>query len=219
MKHKLLIKTHNKTGLKYLCYTRRSDYNVYSGSGKIWTKHIKKYGNDVTTKLIFETNNKKEFIKIAKEKSLEYNVVKSKKWANLKIEEGDGGDTVSQKQWITDGKIDIYINKNEKLPTGWKLGRSNCIFNDSTKQREFSKRVDVKKRANSIKQAWDNRDKNKFGTRKNPDISGVKNPLNNPETKLKHLLSNRTLEIRKFRSELMKKNKPWLKRNISSLKK
>lgn len=219
MKHKLLIKTHNKTGLNYLCYTRKEDYKAYNGSGKLWIKHIKKYGSDISTKLIFETNNKKQFVKVAKKKSLELNVIKSKKWANLKIEEGDGGNTVSQKRWITDGKTDIYINKNQKLPNGWKPGRSNCIFNDSNKQREFGKRVDIKKRANSIKLAWNNKNNNKFGTRKNRDISGVNNPLSNSENKLKHLLSNRTPEIRKFRSELMKKNKPWLKRSISLLKK
>ena len=42
----LYLKTHNKTGLKYLGYTK-NDPMKYKGSGKYWSNHIKIHGNDV----------------------------------------------------------------------------------------------------------------------------------------------------------------------------
>jgi len=88
----LYIKTHNKTGLKYLGKTVRDPYK-YKGSGKRWTNHIKKHGNDVTTEVvgIFNTNEElKQFSVILSE---ELNIVDSDKWANLMPETGTGGDT------------------------------------------------------------------------------------------------------------------------------
>jgi hypothetical protein len=191
--HKLMIKTHKITKLKYLCYTKSDGekYDSYKGSGKLWKSHLKKYGNDITTELIFESDNFEQFKKIAIEKSLEYDVVNSDSWANLKIEEGDGGDTVSNKKWITDGQKDKYINRDEDVPVGWKLGRSNCIFNDREKQREFGKKCDLKKRGAAIKKAWDdgkmnNRDHSKCGVRGEANSSKrleVRNKISNSRKK------------------------------------
>lgn len=38
----LYLKTHNKTGLKYLGKTVSVDPHLYQGSGTIWRRHIKK---------------------------------------------------------------------------------------------------------------------------------------------------------------------------------
>lgn len=87
----LLVKTHNKTGKKYLCKTVKNNYHDYQGSGKYWKHHIKKHDYDVTTECIFQTEDKQEL----KEKGLYYselwNIVESDEWANLKPESGDGG--------------------------------------------------------------------------------------------------------------------------------
>lgn len=183
MNHKLMIKTHNKTGLKYLCYTRKKDYISYTGSGIDWLLHLSEHGSDFKTELILETDNFEEFKKIAIEKSLEYDIVNSNNWANRKIEEGDGGNTVSNKKWITNGKIDKYIDKKYDLPEGWKYGRSNCIFNDNKKQKEFSSKVDRVKNGIAIKKIWDSgnfkRDHSKCGTK------GNLNPSKRPEIKEK----------------------------------
>lgn len=40
--YKLMIKTHNKTNLKYLCITKRDDWKGYTGSGGIWKTTNKK---------------------------------------------------------------------------------------------------------------------------------------------------------------------------------
>lgn len=184
--HKLMIKTHNITGLKYLCYTRSSGdrYENYKGSGKRWREHLKKHGDDISTDLIFESDDKAAFITEAIKRSHELDVVNSSEWANLKIEEGDGGDTVSNRQWVTDGKEDKYIYKTDQIPAGWKKGRSNCVFNDSSNQLGFAKLATTEARRSGMLNAWavgkmDKRDNSKCGT------SGDNNPAKRPEVRKK----------------------------------
>ena len=97
MKHYLMIKTHNQTGLKYLCKTTTDNPKhpfSYKGSGKYWKRHLDKNGSDITTEIIGEHEDKDEFIQQAIQLSEEYDVVKSKEWANLVPERGDGGPTM-----------------------------------------------------------------------------------------------------------------------------
>jgi hypothetical protein len=86
----LYLKTHNKTGLKYLGKTS-SDPFKYKGSGKYWKRHLYKHGDDVTTEILFQSTCKNEI----KEKGLYYSnlwsIVESDNFANLKEEAGDGG--------------------------------------------------------------------------------------------------------------------------------
>lgn len=87
----LYIKTHNKTGLKYLGQTKRKDPHKYPGSGKYWQSHLKTHGKDYTTEILHECQSVDEL----REKGLHYSqlwdVVKSNDWANLKEESGEGG--------------------------------------------------------------------------------------------------------------------------------
>lgn len=181
-----MIKTHNLTGLKYLCYTRSSGayYDNYKGSGKIWKRHIKKYGDDIKTELLFETDDFQKFKDYAIETSIKLDIVNSNDWANLKIEEGDGGDTVSNKRWITNGSIDKYLNKDLPLPEGWSFGRSNCVFNNSVIQSQFAKRQSKESRSDIIKKCWEDgkmakRDHKKCGSK------GDNNPSKRPEVQQK----------------------------------
>lgn len=213
--HKLMIKTHKKTNLKYLCYTKSEGciYDSYKGSGKLWKSHLKKYGDDITTELIFETNDYQKFKEFAIKKSIELNIVLSSEWANLKLEEGDGGDTVSNKRWITDGKTDKYINKDLPIPDNWTYGRSNCVFNDSEKQKEFNKKIDRKKQSNSMKLSWsegkmDKRDHSKCGSK------GDKNPSKRPEVREK--IRQYALTVSKKSSDRLKKL--WKEGKISARK-
>lgn len=88
----LYVKTHNVTKLKYLGKTTQNPYE-YKGSGILWKRHIEKYGDDVSTDIIFQSENSEAI----KEKGIYYsklwNVVESKEWANLIEENGIGGDT------------------------------------------------------------------------------------------------------------------------------
>jgi hypothetical protein len=192
-----MVKTHNKTGLKYLCYTRSSGerYENYKGSGTRWREHLRKHGDDISTVLLFESEDKDSFIDEAIKRSHEFNVVDSPEWANLKIEEGDGGDTVSNRQWVTDGKADKYIYKTDPIPPGWFKGRSNCVFNDSSNQLKFAKLATTEARRNGMSQAWasgkmNKRDNSKCG------LKGDMNPAKRPEVRKKisegQLRRNRT---------------------------
>jgi len=87
----LYIKTH-ATGLKYLGKTDQNPYK-YKGSGTYWLRHLKKYGNDHTTEILLETNDKELFKETALYYSNLYDVVNSKEWANIVPEQGDGGNT------------------------------------------------------------------------------------------------------------------------------
>lgn len=86
----LYVKTHHKTGLKYLGQTSQNPY-TYHGSGTYWRLHLQKYGYDYDTEVLHECQDKAEL----KEHGLYYselwNIVESNEWANLKAEEGDGG--------------------------------------------------------------------------------------------------------------------------------
>ena len=92
MKISLYLKTHNKTGLKYLGKTVGDPY-TYLGSGKRWLRHLAKHGNDITTEVLLETEDKTELSKVGQYYSTLWNVVKDQSFANMRPETGDGGDT------------------------------------------------------------------------------------------------------------------------------
>ena len=86
----LYLKTHNISGLKYLGKTTR-DPQKYLGSGKVWRDHLKKYGNNIHTEILLETESQTEIERMGKYYSELWNVVESKEFANLVPEHGDGG--------------------------------------------------------------------------------------------------------------------------------
>jgi hypothetical protein len=115
----LYIKTHNKTGLKYLGKTTQDPFK-YKGSGLVWTRHIKKYGYDVTTEVISTFNHNQELAEFATMLSETLDIVNSKEWANLRIESGDGGDTSK-----TEGfKIGVDKRKRSGTYTAWNKGKN-----------------------------------------------------------------------------------------------
>ena len=86
----LYIKTHNQTGLKYFGKTIQDPF-TYPGSGVRWTNHLKQHGNDVKTEVVGCFEDKDECKLFALEFSKDNNIVKSEEWANLKVEDLDGG--------------------------------------------------------------------------------------------------------------------------------
>lgn len=83
-----MIKTHNITGLKYLCITKRENYEEYLGSGVYWSNHLDAHGREVSTELLFKTDDYEEFVEKCNHYSMLYDVVFSKEWANLVPETG-----------------------------------------------------------------------------------------------------------------------------------
>lgn len=140
---RLLLKTHSVTGLKYLCKTTKDDYSSYNGSGVYWRKHLREFGTDHTTLLLFETEDREEFKRYATEISRWLDVVQSNEFANKMLETGTGGSTVSGRRRITDGRVEKYISSLEQLPCGWKFGRSDTNpWKNSKKQTSLSNRQD-----------------------------------------------------------------------------
>ncbi len=120
----LYIKTHNKTGLKYFGKTSQNPFE-YNGSGKYWKLHINKHGNDITTKIYGRyTQNDPNLKKDAIMFSLTNNIIASKEWANLKIENGlDGGNTFINKTQEEMIIIGNKISERHKGSPGHNLGK------------------------------------------------------------------------------------------------
>lgn len=95
----LYIKTHHvKTSkgiiLKYFGRTTQDPFK-YAGSGTYWMRHLNKYGNGMDT-VIYGTYYLEKEKDLLKETALRFsvdnNIVNSKEWANLEVENGlDGG--------------------------------------------------------------------------------------------------------------------------------
>jgi len=98
----LMIKTHNKTGLKYLCQTTQDPFK-YKGSGDRWKLHIKKHRYDVDTVIVQKCYSKNSLQSWGLFYSNLWSVVDSNKWANIKPEDGCGGFTseMIKKTWQT----------------------------------------------------------------------------------------------------------------------
>jgi hypothetical protein len=88
--YKLYVKTHSKTGLKYLGMTTQEDHSKYTGSGLHWLRHLRVHGFEHITEVIEEC----ETLESLRERGLYYsnlwNVVKDPAWANMILESGQG---------------------------------------------------------------------------------------------------------------------------------
>jgi hypothetical protein len=178
----LYLKTHNITGLKYLGKTVQDPFK-YCGSGKYWLRHIDKHSYDVTTEIIFQTDDKEEFKKVALEYSKKWNIVESKGFANLIPENGDGGGGMENTKCIYKNGIIRYIKKDEIIPSGWTSGMPEYVKANISKNRigkgtgpsENKKlamaRPDV---IEKMKHTWDNRgEKNPFHGKKHSILTNV----------------------------------------------
>jgi hypothetical protein len=97
----LYVKTHNKTGLKYLGQTSRDAF-TYAGSGVDWLKHLEMFGNDVETEIIVQTDSREERNQWGRYYSKLWNIVNgaddygNKIWANKMPETGGGPGRTSE---------------------------------------------------------------------------------------------------------------------------
>lgn len=117
----LYLKTHNKTGLKYLGKTVQDPFD-YRGSGLVWNRHLDKHGDDVSTVILFETEDMDEFKRVALEYSEKWNITESKEFANLIPEYGTGGDT---SMCFTEESIEKIRTSLAKTREGMDLSRSD----------------------------------------------------------------------------------------------
>lgn len=93
----LMIKTHNITGLKYLCQTKNKDPYNYCGSGIDWKAHLNNFGYHVTTEILAKCQTKKELNEQGRYYSTYYKITTAvdnygnRIWANIIPETGGGG--------------------------------------------------------------------------------------------------------------------------------
>jgi hypothetical protein len=132
----LYLKIHNITGLRYLGQTRQ-DPVAYKGSGSEWKKHLRKYGNDVTTEILYQTHIKDEMITIGKYYSKIWNVVKAiddygnKVYANMIPETGGGPGSqkghIKHKTWRE--KISHSTKESPIAKCNNQFGEQNHMYN------------------------------------------------------------------------------------------
>ena len=134
----LYIKTHNKTGLQYLGQTTQNPV-IYRGSGDRWINHINKHGYDVTTRIIQKCYTKTALKEWGLFYSRLWSVVDSKKWANLKPEEGNGfasgefnpmkNTVIARKHSVSINSIDAKYKQKQGMIDSWKddTARANRI--------------------------------------------------------------------------------------------
>jgi hypothetical protein len=113
----LYVKTHNKTGLKYLGKTIKKDPHKYPGSGTYWRNHLKKHGHDYITVILKECQNEDELIFWGLNYSHLWNVIDSNEWANLKEEAGPHGkqsvETINKRIEKNKGQI-MFFQMNDQ---------------------------------------------------------------------------------------------------------
>lgn len=135
----LYVKTHNRTGLKYLGKTTRDPFK-YKGSGVRWTNHINEHGYDVCTEILLETSSREELKEKGKYYSKLWNVVNDYSWANLKAEEGDGGDNSSFiKYENTNQSFRKNLNYKEKVSKSCKGAWEDKFSDPKFDEKEFRK--------------------------------------------------------------------------------
>ena len=117
----LYIKQHNLTGLKYFGKTTQKDPIKYKGSGVVWTRHLKKYGNNVTTIWCQLFDDQQLLTEYALKFSIGNSIVESNEWANLKLEDG-----------LMGGR---YSNHSEETKRRMSDARKKQVFTEETKRK------------------------------------------------------------------------------------
>jgi hypothetical protein len=101
----LYIKTHKKTGLKYLGKTSSRNPHTYPGSGVYWRNHLDKHGYDYNTEILKECQSNQEVSEWGQYYSKLWKVVESNEWANLTEEKGAGGGVI----WTEERRVNQSI--------------------------------------------------------------------------------------------------------------
>jgi hypothetical protein len=151
-----MIKTHNVTGMKYLCKKSTLDIKYcysYTGSGLFWKRHLKKYGVNISTSIIEVCDTIEEIREKALMWSKHFDVVNSLEWANLIHENGSNINDRSYDQMVKNRQTSLKKLQND--PAYWqtrkRLGKDTSIrqLGKSVKDRVIDKNwVDSRKGKN-----------------------------------------------------------------------
>ena len=139
----ILLKTHRKTGKKYLCRHVTADEKTcytYSGSGTYWRRHLQKHGVDLETTILAKCATIQEAKLVGIEYSNMWNVTNNPEFANLVREEGQGGAEVASKRKNHGSRFGYeqkpFVMAGEKNPAKRKEVRKK--ISDKLKGREIT---------------------------------------------------------------------------------
>jgi len=141
----LYVKTHNKTGVKYLGKTSNKDYQKYTGSGKRWLSHLDTHGYDFSTEILRECKDHDELSHWGRYYSKLWNIVEDPQWANLIPETGGGygkKHTNKTKKKISDLQKRQY-ESGQRVP--WNKGKTGIYSDEANKKRSDSLKDSYKK--------------------------------------------------------------------------
>lgn len=167
----LYVKTHNKTGLKYLGKTYQDPFR-YSGSGKDWKHHIKEHGNDIHTDIIMVCHDKDELSYWGRYYSKLFRVTKAmddygnRIWAN-RIDETGGGDGSN---WRDPVRAEETARKISRTMKAGKIGK---FFNQSGENNHMYGKTGDKHHNYGKKYSKESCEKI---SRNHHDVSGSNNP-------------------------------------------
>jgi hypothetical protein len=172
------------TGLQYLGKTNKDPFK-YKGSGIVWTRHLKKYGNDVDTEILLETTDHSEIKLWGKYYSNLWNIVESKDWANLKPEEGDGGNMGPAGAKKVSEKLKGHPNWGvpRTAETNKKLSESMKEVLSNLSPEEHSIRI---KNSCSSEKSWTPERKNKISKALTGKSRTSENKLNSQKSAIRH---------------------------------
>lgn len=147
--YKLMVKTHNKTLLKYLCITSRENWKEYTGSGVHWKRHLAKHGVDFSTELMYASDNYDDFVEQCLFYSVYYDVALSQEFANAIPE--SGYNTTSGKPEILlwwdyateEMKKEIYQKRSMSLKKTWSTY-------DETNRKAINDKISVARKENWV---------------------------------------------------------------------
>lgn len=130
---RLYIKRHSVTGLRYFGKSTRKNIKTYTGSGKYWSKHIKKHSKEhVVTEWTSDWFTiKEELISFALSFSEIFDIVNNDKWANLIPENGlDGADVGHTGHKFTDNQLNKISTSAKKM---WQNPQNRAKIIDAQK--------------------------------------------------------------------------------------
>lgn len=165
----LYVKTHNKTGLKYLGKTVQDPFK-YKGSGKRWVNHILKHGYDVSTEILFESTSKEQIKEIGLYYSELFDVVNSNEWANIIPESCDGFDSETASK---------LAKERVKLGTHHFLDKSPKTIEAKRKMSAAKKGKGLGKDNNNYGNKWSDEQKQNLSKKRkeNGRSAGKNNPM------------------------------------------
>lgn len=166
----LYLKTHNKTGLKYLGYTK-NDPIKYKGSGKYWSNHIKIHGNDVTTQILFQSEIIDDISQEGSKYSQIWNIIEDASFANLCEEDGNklyGKANINFMGHAQTEETRLKISKNNGRGNAGKYGSDHPAYGHKVNHQNYEH---LKIARSAITEVWN---KGKTGLQ-----------THNEETKLK----------------------------------